>query len=82
MPVSLVFSEVISGFLVRTNLLFFGCKRQRVKIFSCPVFVDFSKAIFAPGSAKKEFAVDDEDKLLTEDELSSLITSTALTDDS
>ena len=51
--VSLVFGEVISGFLIGTGLLFFRCKRQRFEIFCRTVFVDFRKAIFTPGFAEK-----------------------------
>ena len=53
--VSLVFGEVISGFLIGASLLFFRCKRQRFEIFCRTVFVDFSEAIFTPGFAKKGF---------------------------
>lgn len=53
MPVSLVFGEVISGFLIGAGLLFFRCKRQQFEIFCRTVFVDFSEAIFTPCRAEK-----------------------------
>ena len=50
---SLIFREVIGGFLVSAGLLFFRCKGQWSKVFGCAVFVDFIEAGLAPVVAEK-----------------------------